>query len=136
MTVLSDIPFGKRPPEREAARYGHDSAMAWKFTALLSLLPMWWWLVTVLPPPFSVIDFAEHMIVYGEHYDPYGYHIPPAVEKPQEAEPTLSAPPLPAPDAPVVPLPPVSRGAPESTAAQKEVPVLETQPVLVTARRD
>jgi hypothetical protein len=89
--------------------------MAWKLTALLLLLPMWWWLVTVLPPPFSVMDFAEHMVVYGEHYDPYGYHVPPAVEKPQPAgviEDQGGAPFLPDPMVAVLPLDHVARDRP------------------------
>jgi iron complex outermembrane receptor protein len=57
-------------------------------------------------------------------------------EAPKPVEPTPSAPPLPAPDAPVVPLPPVSSGQPDGTVAQDEAPVLETQPVLVTAPRE
>lgn len=60
--------------------------MNWKIiTASVLLLPIYLWLVCVLPVPASVSEYAEHMATYGEHYEPYGYHVPPAVEKPQAA---------------------------------------------------
>lgn len=33
--------------------------------------------------PDGAVEFAMHMATYGEHYEPYGYHVPPEVEKPQ-----------------------------------------------------
>jgi hypothetical protein len=41
--------------------------MNWKIgTALLLLLPMYWWMVCVLPP-VGTVEFATHMAEEGEH---------------------------------------------------------------------
>ncbi len=60
--------------------------MIWKLTALALLLPVYMWCVCVLTPS-TAVEFAEHMSEKGEHYDPYGYHVPPPVEKPDLAGP-------------------------------------------------
>ena len=56
-------------------------------------------------------------------------------EAPKPAEPVPAAPPPSTPEAPVVPLPPVSRSQPDTTSTQEEVPTVEANPVLVMAQR-
>jgi hypothetical protein len=82
MILLRNISFDKRSSERGDARRGHAPAMVWKLTALALLFPVYLWGVCVLTPS-SAVEYAEHMAEEGEHYDPYGYHVPPVVEKPQ-----------------------------------------------------
>lgn len=54
------------------ARRTSASARLWmKVIVLVLFLPVWWWLVTVLPPPFSVIEFATHIAEEGEHCDDF-----------------------------------------------------------------
>lgn len=57
-------------------------------------------------------------------------------EAPKSPEPPQSAPSSAAPDTAVAPLPPVGRSQAETAATGEEVPVLEAQPVLVTALRE
>ena len=58
-------------------------AMNWKILiALVLLLPVWCWTVG-LAPLTNPQNFALHMAEEGEHCDPYGCFVPPAVEKPQ-----------------------------------------------------
>lgn len=60
--------------------------MNWKkLTALALLFPVYLWLVGGLLTPAKAVEFAEHMAEEGEHYEPYGYHVSPQVEKPQVA---------------------------------------------------
>ena len=53
-----------------------------KIIAVLLLIPTFSWIALALTPDCA-LDFATHMATYGEHYEPYGYHVPPEVEKPQ-----------------------------------------------------
>jgi hypothetical protein len=61
------------------------SGLLWlKLIALVLVLPTFSWIALDLTPNCA-LDFATHMATYGEHYEPYGYHLPPEVEKPQVA---------------------------------------------------
>ncbi|MFZ3013737.1 MAG: hypothetical protein WA045_08525 [Nitrospira sp.] len=84
MNTFRKILFDKWVLDRGVAQRGHGPAMVWKLTALVLLLPVYLWGVCVLTPS-SAVEYAEHMAEEGEHYDPYGYHVPPVVEKPQLA---------------------------------------------------
>lgn len=69
--------------------FARRQARAWgllwlKFVAVLLLVPSFSWIALDLTPNCA-LDFATHMATYGEHYEPYGYHLPPEVEKPQAA---------------------------------------------------
>ena len=86
MNVLKNLSFDDESPERVSARRGQAPAMIWKLTALVLLLPIYMWLVCVLLTPSNAVEFAEHMATCGEHCEPYGYHVPPAVEKPHASE--------------------------------------------------
>ena len=61
--------------------------MVWKLTALALLFPVYMWMVGIVLTPSRAVEFAEHMATDGEHYEPYGYHVPPVVEKPHLAGP-------------------------------------------------
>ncbi len=61
------------------------SVLLWlKLIALVLILPTFSWIALDLTPNCA-LDFATHMATYGEHYEPYGYHVPPEVERPQIA---------------------------------------------------
>jgi hypothetical protein len=55
-----------------------------KLIAIVLLVPTFSWIALALTPDCA-LEFATHMATYGEHYEPYGYHVPPQVEKPQAA---------------------------------------------------
>ncbi len=61
-----------------------SSLLRLKLIALVLVLPTFSWIALDLSPNCA-LDFATHMATYGEHYEPYGYHVPPEVEKPQAA---------------------------------------------------
>lgn len=68
-----------------AFRHKWVSSLLWlKLIALVLILPTFSWITLDLTPNCA-LDFATHMATYGEHYEPYGYHVPPEVEKPQAA---------------------------------------------------
>jgi len=68
-----------------ARRQPCSSVLIWlQLVALLLLIPTFSWIALDLTPNCA-LDFATHMATYGEHYEPYGYHVPPEVEKPQAA---------------------------------------------------
>lgn len=58
--------------------------MNWKsLTAFVLFLPVWWWVVTVLPPPFGAVEFAMHMAEEGEHCDEFCAHPTSPIDAPQ-----------------------------------------------------
>lgn len=64
-------------------RHKWASGLLWmQLVAVLLLIPTFSWIALDLTPNLA-LDFATHMATYGEHYEPYGYHLPPEVEKPQ-----------------------------------------------------
>lgn len=66
-------------------RHKWGSGLLWlQLVAVLLLIPTFSWIALDLTPNCA-LDFATHMATYGEHYEPYGYHVPPQVEKPQSA---------------------------------------------------
>ena len=62
----------------------HPVLLWLKLIALVLILPTFSWIALDLTPNCA-LDFATHMATYGEHYEPYGYHVPPEVERPQIA---------------------------------------------------
>lgn len=72
-------------PDVSVRRYKWASSLLWlKLIALVLVLPTFSWIALDLTPNCA-LDFATHMATYGEHYEPYGYYVPPQVEKPQIA---------------------------------------------------
>ncbi len=68
-----------------SCRQHRASGLLWlQLIAVLLLIPTFSWSALDLTPDCA-LDFATHMATYGEHYEPYGYHLPPQVEKPQVA---------------------------------------------------
>lgn len=66
-------------------RHNWAAGLLWlQLIAVLLLIPTFSWIALDLTPDCA-LDFATHMATYGEHYEPYGYHLPPQVEKPQVA---------------------------------------------------
>jgi hypothetical protein len=81
-TASSDFGMVSSAP---APRQHRVSGLLWlKLIAVLLLVPSFSWIALDLTPNCA-LDFATHMATYGEHYEPYGYHVPPQVEKPQVA---------------------------------------------------
>ncbi len=75
-SLVADVP---------ARRLQCHPVLLWlKLIALVLVLPTFSWIALDLTPNCA-LDFATHMATYGEHYEPYGYHVPPEVEKPQAA---------------------------------------------------
>ena len=73
-SLVADVP---------ARRLQCHPVLLWlKLIALVLVLPTFSWIALDLTPNCA-LDFATHMATYGEHYEPYGYHVPPEVEKPQ-----------------------------------------------------
>jgi hypothetical protein len=57
--------------------------MNWKIgTALLLLLPIYWWMVCVLPP-VGAVEFATHMTEAGEHCSSFCEHSSSLIAFPQ-----------------------------------------------------
>lgn len=68
-----------------ARRQHRPAVLLWlQLVAIVLLIPTFSWIALDLTPNCA-LDFATHMATYGEHYEPYGYHVPPQVEKPQVA---------------------------------------------------
>lgn len=53
-----------------------------KVMTLLLLLPVYWWVVTVIPP-FVTQEFTAHILEEGEHCDDCCQHLSSLIDKPQ-----------------------------------------------------
>ncbi len=52
-----------------------------KVMTLLLLSPIYWWVVTVIPP-FVTKEFTAHILEEGEHCDDYCQHLSFLIDKP------------------------------------------------------
>lgn len=86
MNLRRQIFFGTaKVANRPARRQRRPAVLLWlQLVAVVLLIPTFSWIALDLTPNCA-LDFATHMATYGEHYEPYGYHVPPQVEKPQVA---------------------------------------------------
>lgn len=86
MRLSRQISFGADKVLNMPARRQHRPAvLLWlQLVAIVLLIPTFSWIALDLTPNCA-LDFATHMATYGEHYEPYAYHVSPQVEKPEAA---------------------------------------------------